>query len=224
MMLWCGIGHTTGMKPLKSVNFGKRDKVAKPLREQARAKTRAKLVTAGATEFALHGGVQGARVTDIAKRAGVAAGTFYTHFEDKEVLFVEVMENGTATVLAGLKATQGIKGDQATRDRAAMEGVVGFAEAYGALFRIMLSRGSSDNPMQQSVMEAIVKLRKIELKAGQEAGMFRQDLNPELAARTEVGAVFHLLDWWIAHPKKASREEIISTLMTIRRFGVEGKE
>ncbi len=197
--------------------------MAENLRDKSRAETRAKLVTAASAEFARHG-VQGARIQAIAKAAGVAVGTFYVHFSDKDALFEDVMKAGRNTVLAGLKATQEMEGSQEEKDRAAMEGVVSFAESYGALFRLLLARGGSDDPLERGVVDEITKLRAKELKAGQKAGIFRPDLNPALAARCEVGAVFHLLDWWLSDPKKASREEIISTLMTFRRYGVEGND
>lgn len=195
--------------------------MAPNLRDKARAETRAKLLTAAATEFSRHG-VQGARIQAIAGAAGVAVGTFYVHFKDKDELFEEVMKKGTNTVLEGLRANQTIGGDLETRDRRAMEGVVAFAESYGALFRLLLSRGGSDDPMERTVVDAITEQRTKELIEGQREGLFRADLNPALAARCEVGAVFHLLDWWLSDMSKASREEIISTLMTFRRYGVEG--
>ncbi len=196
--------------------------MAENLRDKSRAETRAKLITAASAEFARHG-VQGARIQAMAKAAGVAVGTFYVHFKDKEALFEEVMKAGRDTVLAGLQATQQIEGDQTIRDRAAMEGVVGFAENYGALFRLLLARGGSDDPLERSVVDEITKLRTKELAEGQKNGAFRSDLDPALAARCEVGAVFHLLDWWLSDPEQATREEIISTLMTFRRYGVEGE-
>ncbi|GAA1510720.1 TetR/AcrR family transcriptional regulator [Nocardioides humi] len=53
--------------------------------------TRQALVDAAVDVFT-EKGLHGARVIDVTKRAGVAAGSFYTYFDTKEVLFLEVVE------------------------------------------------------------------------------------------------------------------------------------
>lgn len=189
-------------------------------RSEQKEETRLKLIQAGATVFA-EKGLEGTRIGDIAREAGVAMGTLYTHFSDKDALFTEVMRAGKEIVLAGLEAAREAPTREA-RDKAAMEGVVAFAQIYGSLFRLLLSRGASDDPMQREVVDAITDLRTEELKIGQEEGWARKDLVPHAAARCEVGSVFHLLDWWLDNPGEMTAEELVEQLSTIRRFGVEG--
>lgn len=189
-------------------------------RSEQKEETRLKLIQAGAAVFA-EKGLEGTRIGDIAREAGVAMGTLYTHFPDKDALFTEVMRAGKDLVLAGLEAAREAPTREA-RDRAAMEGVVAFAQIYGSLFRLLLSRGASDDPMQREVVDAITDLRTEELKIGQQAGWARKDLVPHAAARCEVGSVFHLLDWWLDNPGEMTAEELVEQLSTIRRFGVEG--
>ncbi|MHB8417766.1 MAG: TetR/AcrR family transcriptional regulator [Myxococcales bacterium] len=57
----------------------------RPVREQIREETQLRLLAAGEQVFAEQG-VQAARVEDIAQRAGVAVGTLYNHFGDREGL------------------------------------------------------------------------------------------------------------------------------------------
>jgi AcrR family transcriptional regulator len=191
-------------------------------RSEQKDETRARLVSAGAAVFARKG-LDGTRISDIAREAGVAMGTLYTHFPDKDALFVEVMRAGKETVLAGLAMTQAMEGTRTEKDRAAMAGVVAFAGLHGPLFRLLLSRGAGDDPIQREVVDAIAGLRITELKQGQKDGWARKDLDPEAAARCEVGAVFHLLDWWLDDPSRMSDEALIEQLCLIRRFGVEGQ-
>ncbi len=191
-------------------------------RKNQTEETRLKLVAAGAAVFARQG-LAGARIADIAKEAGVAMGTLYTHYPDKDALFAEVMRAGQAMVLSGLAASRQVDGGREAVDRAAMDGVVTFAETYGALFRLLLSRGATDNPLQREVVDAIVALRVEELEQGLKDGWARADLDLESAARCEVGAVFHLLDWWLDDPAKMDRDMLIDHLSAFRRFGVEGR-
>ena len=190
-------------------------------RKLQKDETRRRLVAAGARIFAVHG-VQGARIADIAREAGVAMGTLYTHFADKDALFVEVMRAGKESVLAGLELARQTSGGRQARDRAAMEGVVAFAAVYGPLFRLLLSRGAGDDPVQREVVDAITDLRIGELVAGQAEGWASRELDPRAAARCEVGAVFHLLDWWLDNPASFTQSQLVDQLCRIRRFGVEG--
>lgn len=183
----------------------------------------ASTVSAGADVFARQG-LAGARIADIAKTAGVAMGTLYTHFADKQALFDAVMHAGKTVVLEGLKASRTTPGGREAIDRAAMEGVVSFAEVYGALFRLLLSRGGSEDGLQREVVDAIVNLRVEELDQGLKEGWVRPGIDPETTARCEVGAVYHLLDWWLDDPGKLDRDVLIERLSAFRRFGVEGLE
>ena len=190
-------------------------------RQKQRAETRARLITAGAKVFAQQG-VQGARIADIAREAGVAMGTLYTHFDDKDSLFEEVIRAGKTVILDGLRQAQSAMGTRAERDRLAMAGVVMFSEIYSGLFRLLMGRGGATTELQAEVMEEIIALRVHELESGKEEGWLSSDLDPELAARGEVGLVFHLIDWWLSTECVLPREELIDTLSRLRRFGVEG--
>ncbi len=57
-----------------------------PSRADRAAETKASIVSAALAEF-LDRGFAGARLDEISKRAGVAKGTIYIHFKDKEALF-----------------------------------------------------------------------------------------------------------------------------------------
>ena len=57
---------------------------------RSRADTRRRLVEAGTDLFA-RDGLHGVTSARIARAAGVATGTFYLHFKDKEALFREIV-------------------------------------------------------------------------------------------------------------------------------------
>lgn len=190
-------------------------------RQQKKDETRSRLIQAGADVFASKG-LEGARIADIAREARVAMGTLYTHFPDKEALFAEVMRAGKDIVLAGLSMAQAEQGTRTEKDRAAMAGVVAFASAYGPLFRLLLSRGAAEQPLQREVVDAIASLRVAELTTGLDEGWVRAGVNPQACARCEVGAVFHLLDWWLDDRSRLTEDELVEQLCLIRRFGVEG--
>jgi AcrR family transcriptional regulator len=67
---------------------------AEPPKPQRRRKDArpAELIDAGLKEFAARG-FSGARLEDVARRAGVVKGTIYRYFEDKEALFVAAVRS-----------------------------------------------------------------------------------------------------------------------------------
>lgn len=68
------------------------------LRQKARAAARTAILRAAQEQFGAHG-YQATKMTDIARSAGVAAGTLYNYFPSKEAVFDEIVrEEGQATI------------------------------------------------------------------------------------------------------------------------------
>ena len=63
---------------------------------------RAAILSAALEEFTARG-YEGARLDDVAKRAGVAKGTIYLYFADKETLFQELVRSMVSPVLGTLE-------------------------------------------------------------------------------------------------------------------------
>jgi AcrR family transcriptional regulator len=187
--------------------------------------TRKNLLKSGASSFA-KSGVGGARIVTIARDAGIAVGTFYLYFKNKNELFEAVQKDGTERIIHYLTSNADREDDDALhtdreRNVLAMGRLVDFAKAYSDLFRLLLSRGGADNPLQRSLIDAIALVRTEQLQKGIESGRFFTHLRPEITARGEIGFAYHILDWWLDNPDAASREDIIASLVDVRMFGVE---
>src|SRR5437773_2032965 len=70
--------------------------------EQSAARREA-ILAAALDEFATRG-FAAARLDDVARRAGVAKGTIYLHFSDKEALFQELIRSVLSPFIARLEA------------------------------------------------------------------------------------------------------------------------
>jgi len=81
---------------------------------RANPEAREALVAAARQEFARRG-VQGARIEEIARRAGLSKGAFYLHFDGKETVFREILQRFLG-VLAELAARREERVRQAARD------------------------------------------------------------------------------------------------------------
>src|SRR6185312_17017660 len=79
-----GVAATTAAAP--------RDGAAgAPVGRAARAAERRAAITAAAMDEFIARGYAATRLDDVARRAGVAKGTIYLHFKDKESLFEELI-------------------------------------------------------------------------------------------------------------------------------------
>ena len=71
-------------------------------RAQRAAERRAAILAAALDEFAARG-FAATRLDDVARRAGVAKGTIYLHFADKETLFQELIRSELSPVVGALE-------------------------------------------------------------------------------------------------------------------------
>src|SRR6478672_5852161 len=71
-------------------------------RTQAAEERRSAILAAALEEFTARG-YEGARLDDVAKRAGIAKGTIYLYFADKETLFQELVRSMVHPVLGTLE-------------------------------------------------------------------------------------------------------------------------
>lgn len=73
-------------------------------RDERSATTRASILEAALDEFSARG-FAAARLDDVARRAGVAKGTIYVHFRDKETLFEEIVRAYLGPVVSAFAAS-----------------------------------------------------------------------------------------------------------------------
>ena len=72
-------------------------------REERASERRQAILSAALDEFS-QAGFAAARLEDVAKRAGIAKGTIYLYFRDKETLFQEIVRDMLAPVVGSIEA------------------------------------------------------------------------------------------------------------------------
>ena len=111
-------------------------------RAQRAADRRQAIIEAALDEF-ISRGFTATRLDDVAKRAGVAKGTIYLHFRDKELMFEELIRTALVPLIGRLHAPPAIGGS--VRDA-----VEGFARAFiqdvastrrGDIVRLIVAEG-----------------------------------------------------------------------------------
>lgn len=146
---------------------------------------RAAIIAAGLDEFTAKG-FAATRLDDVAKRAGVAKGTIYLHFKDKEALFQELVRTALGPLI--VRVSNPPIGEGAGSARAAMEALAGIfvsdviGTKRGDILRLIISEGTrfpslAEFYYREVVAHGIAGMRKL-IEYGVARGEIR---NPGLA-------------------------------------------
>ena len=147
-----------------------------------------------------------AQVADVARAAGVAAGTVYLYFRGKDDLLVsifertmrEAIEDGRACVaplrdpVVQLREIARVHLDRMGRDR-----------SLAVVFQVELRQSTKFMERFSSTLlrEYLGIIRAI-IAAGQASGAFRREINPTLAAKLFFGGLDEMATNWILSQRK----------------------
>src|SRR6185312_6476267 len=154
-------------------------------------RTRAALVAAARTVFERDGFLD-ARIADIAKQAGVAAGSFYTSFDSKEEIFRAVVEEVQEDMLhPRLRARLGDDDPLALIDAANRDYLLSYKRnaRLMALFEQVAQIDDEFRELRRKRGAAFVRRNAKMIRRLQESGRADPDLDPLIAARALSGMV-----------------------------------
>jgi AcrR family transcriptional regulator len=163
-----------------------------------------------AFELVLEKGYDAVTIQDIVDRADYGRGTFYIHFDGKEGVVWEIIMDGLQ------EANQ--QGDQRFKEGKHPPGYLGYlitfehAHKNQDLYRLMMgSQGS-----------ALLSHRVAQVLAGQiEASIRAGEYNPspgipaDVIAQTIVGALVHLVLWWLDTPNGYTPKQMADMLWKV---------
>lgn len=116
----------------------------KPGLREARSASRREAILAAALEEFSANGFAAARLDDVARRAGVAKGTIYLYFKDKEALFQDIIRAMLSPVVGSLGAS--FTEEMTTREIADLILELFVREIYGTkrkdVIRLIVSEGA----------------------------------------------------------------------------------
>ena len=168
------------------------------------------LILRAATKVFAQNGYFQSQVADVARVAGVAAGTVYLYFKSKDDLLVSIFERSMNDVLA--------------EGRAAIAGIGDPAARLGKLAHLHLERLGRDKDLavvfqvelrqsvkfmerfSESFLQDYFKMIREAIADGQRDGLFRTDINPTSAAKMMFGALDEMATNWILSRRRYSLE------------------
>jgi TetR/AcrR family fatty acid metabolism transcriptional regulator len=168
-------------------------------RERKSGDKRERILAAAVRVFAKSGFFD-ARVSDVAKAAGVADGTIYLYFTSKEQLLVSLFEDRVDKLLAFMQSDLSKLPSAKEKLRRVIELQLGLLEGERDLAEVItvIVRQSSKllkeyaTPKFSAYLDAIARI----VAEGQAAGDFRTDVSPGLVARATFGALDGVTFTW----------------------------
>jgi AcrR family transcriptional regulator len=172
-------------------------------------------------------GYHASSIDDIAREAGISKALIYEHFDSKQGLYGDLLEQNAnelferlASSLAGVEVESG-----AARLATGLDAFFSFVEERRDAWRILF-RDVSD-PESSAALDRIVEQVTVVVAAliAQDPGARSQDKDGSepairVLAQMLVGAVQSVANWWAEHPEVA-REQALEMVMDFAWVGLE---
>jgi len=151
-----------------------------------------------------------AQVADVARAAGVAAGTVYLYFKGKDDLLVSIFDSSMRDGLAAGRAAVADLDDPRERLRRlarAHLARLGSDRNLAIVFQVELRQSTKFmERFSSTLLRDYLGLIREAVADGQRAGTFRADLKPTAAAKMLFGALDEMATNWILSKRRYSLE------------------
>lgn len=158
-------------------------------------------ILSAATRVFARRGFFNAQVADVAREAGVAAGTVYLYFRNKDHLLTSIFEESMTRALRETdRALDGVADPIERLRRLARVhlGGLGSRRDLAVVFQVELRQSTKfmERFSAAQLRTYLDHLREA-VRAAQEAGTFRADVNPTLASKAIFGALDEMVTNWV---------------------------
>ena len=165
------------------------------------------ILRAATDVFARNGFFQ-SQVADVARAAGVAAGTVYLYFRSKDDLLVSIFDRTMRDAIAEGRAAL----SKVTEPRARLERIarlhldrLGRDRELAIVFQVELRQSTKFmERFSSTFLRDYIGLIRETIVDGQSSGVFRADLNPTTAAKIFFGALDEMATNWILSRRRYS--------------------
>ena len=149
-----------------------------------------------------------AQVADVARAAGVAAGTVYLYFRGKDDLLISIFEKTMKEAIASGRESIATQTDPLTQQRTIARlhlDRMSRDRALAVVFQVELRQSTKfmERFSATHLREYLGIIRDV-IARGQSMGIFRKTLNPTLAAKLLFGMLDEMATNWILSRRKYS--------------------
>jgi TetR/AcrR family transcriptional regulator, fatty acid metabolism regulator protein len=172
-----------------------------------------------ATDVFAERGFFNAQVADVARAAGVAAGTVYLYFRSKDDLLISIFERSMRDALAEGRAMVGAETDARERLRRFARlhlGRLGRDRTLAVVFQVELRQSTKFmERFSATLLRDYLGLIREAIADGQRAGVLRSDIKATAAAKMFFGALDEMATNWILSRRRYSLEADADTVVDL---------
>src|SRR5512138_2190574 len=174
--------------------------------EAFRGTSKRERILRAAVDVFAQNGYFNAKVSEIAKTAGVADGTIYLYFDGKEDLLVTIFREHTRNYLQSLERELATISRPEDRIRTTVRHhleTLGRDRALAVVAQVELRHSLKFLSLfsQQEIADYLNVIRKV-VEHGQETGAFRRNVHPQLAAKAIFGVLDEMVTSWMLSEKE----------------------
>ncbi|HZR22778.1 MAG TPA: TetR/AcrR family transcriptional regulator C-terminal domain-containing protein [Vicinamibacterales bacterium] len=151
-----------------------------------------------------------AQVADVARAAGVAAGTVYLYFRSKDDLLISIFERGMRVALDEGRALVAAIEDPRERLRQFARlhlRRLGHDRNLAVVFQVELRQSTKFmERLSSTLLRDYLGLIRDAISDGQKEGVFRSEIKPTIAAKMLFGALDEMATNWILSKRRYALE------------------
>ncbi len=209
-------------------------KAAKAVRKRAlapdekaseKANDKFSAILRGAIQVFARSGYFNAKVAEVARAAGVADGTVYLYFKNKDDLLVSIFNTVMAEFNARLRRELAVIADphQQLRHFAKLHFESLEADRELAVVFQVEFRHSTKFMAQfsETMLADYLKMLREILERGQKEGAFRANLNPKVVAKVIFGALDEMVTNWVLSHHNFKLTPLVDPVMDVFLIGIE---
>ena len=197
------------------------------IRPQAHGQDKRDAILKAATQVFAQNGYFQSQVADIARAAGVAAGTVYLYFRSKDDLLVSLFERTMRDALA--EGRRGLEAVDDPRQRLSLIAKLhlerlGRDRDLAVVFQVELRQTTKFmERFSSTYLRDYLGMIRETIAAGQESGAFRNDVNPTIAAKVFFGALDEMATNWVLSRRRYSLAAEADVVVELFVGGVAAK-
>src|SRR5215467_6978260 len=168
-----------------------------------------------------------AQVADVARAAGVAAGTVYLYFRSKDDLLISIFERGMREALAeGRAAVEAVADPRERLRRSARLHLarLGRDRNLAVVFQVELRQSTKFmERFSATLLREYLGLLRNAIAEGQREGLLRDDIKPTVAAKMLFGALDEMATNWILSRRRYHLEADADAVVDLFLHGASAR-
>jgi len=164
-----------------------------------------------------------ASISEITRRAGVAHGTFYTHFADKKAIFVELVRDLSHEMRRAQAEAVAGAADRLEAEERGFAAFFDFIAEHRALYRVLREAEFVDADVHRWHYDRLAEGYTRGIREAVDAGELPSDLDPRVVAHCLMGIGDFIGLRWVAWGDTVPTE-VFDQMIRFVRAGLTGGE